>query len=140
MLHTAAAVRFGTVLPGRNLREAWRLRGSSPSARIRRKWSAFSDQFPETLFVDQRDAVALLPKAFDLHQLPTGVLAGGLKRVGTATHHHRGARGRCAMDGGTRNNARRDFYERIGSLSMAPLWEALHQLVPPSPAPKYVPK
>ena len=39
----------------------------------------------------------------------------------------------------TRNNARRDFYERIGGLSMAPLWESLHQLVPPSPAPKYVP-
>ena len=35
------------------------------------------------------------------------------------------------MDGGTRNNARRDFYERIGALSMAPLWESLHQLVPP---------
>ena len=28
----------------------------------------------------------------------------------------------------TRNNARRDFYERIGGLSMAPLWESLHQL------------
>src|SRR5258708_9530242 len=39
----------------------------------------------------------------------------------------------------TRNNARRDFYERIGGLSMAPLWEALHQLVPPQPAPKYQP-
>ena len=37
----------------------------------------------------------------------------------------------------TRNNARRDFYERIGGLSMAPLWESLHQLVPPAPAPKY---
>ena len=37
----------------------------------------------------------------------------------------------------TGNNARRDFYERIGSLSMAPLWESLHQLVPPQPAPKY---
>jgi gentisate 1,2-dioxygenase len=36
-------------------------------------------------------------------------------------------------------NARRDFYERIGALSMAPLWESMHQLVPPSPAPKYVP-
>ena len=35
------------------------------------------------------------------------------------------------MDGApTRNNARRDFYERIGGLSMAPLWESLHQLVP----------
>src|SRR5690242_11970160 len=43
------------------------------------------------------------------------------------------------MDGGTRNNARRDFYERLGTLSMAPLWESLHQLVPPAPAPKYVP-
>ncbi len=39
----------------------------------------------------------------------------------------------------TRNNARRDFYERIGGLSMAPLWESLHQLVPPQPAPKYQP-
>ena len=37
----------------------------------------------------------------------------------------------------TGNNARRDFYERIGGLSMAPLWESLHQLVPPRPAPKY---
>src|ERR1043165_6211549 len=36
-------------------------------------------------------------------------------------------------------NARRDFDERIGALSMAPLWESMHQLVPPSPAPKYVP-
>src|SRR5678809_203081 len=43
------------------------------------------------------------------------------------------------MAGATRNNARRDFYERIGSLSMAPLWESLHQLVPPAPAPKYGP-
>ena len=41
------------------------------------------------------------------------------------------------MDGAaTRNNARRDFYERIGGLSMAPLWESLHQLVPPAPAPQ----
>ena len=39
----------------------------------------------------------------------------------------------------TRNNARRDFYERIGGLSMAPLWESLHQLVPPAPAPRYRP-
>ncbi len=37
------------------------------------------------------------------------------------------------------NNVRRDFYERIGALSMAPLWESLHQLVPPAPAPRYVP-
>jgi len=38
------------------------------------------------------------------------------------------------MDGApTRNNARRDFYERIGGLSMAPLWEQLHQLVPSPP-------
>ena len=29
----------------------------------------------------------------------------------------------------TGNNARRDFYDRIGGLSMAPLWESLHQLV-----------
>ena len=35
----------------------------------------------------------------------------------------------------TRNNARRDFYERIGGLSMAPLWESLHQLVPPQRRP-----
>ena len=39
----------------------------------------------------------------------------------------------------TGNNVRRDFYERISSLSMAPLWESLHQLVPPQPAPKYQP-
>jgi gentisate 1,2-dioxygenase len=37
----------------------------------------------------------------------------------------------------TRSNARRDFYERIGTLSMAPLWESMHQLVPPAPRPKY---
>src|SRR5262245_61861932 len=37
----------------------------------------------------------------------------------------------------TRNNARRDFYERIGGLSMAQLWESLPQLVPPQPTPKY---
>ena len=37
----------------------------------------------------------------------------------------------------TLSNARRDFYERIGGLSMAPLWEQLHQLVPPAPAPRY---
>ncbi|MEA2810108.1 MAG: gentisate 1,2-dioxygenase, partial [Rhodospirillaceae bacterium] len=41
------------------------------------------------------------------------------------------------MASATRNNTRRDFYERIGGLSMAPLWESLHQLVPPAPAPKY---
>ena len=35
------------------------------------------------------------------------------------------------------SDTRRDFYERIGRLSMAPLWESLHQLVPPSPAPRY---
>src|SRR5512146_1965918 len=47
---------------------------------------------------------------------------------------------RCPMDGSSsRNNARRDFYERLGTLSMAPLWESLHQLVPPQPAPKYAP-
>ena len=39
----------------------------------------------------------------------------------------------------TRNNARRDFYERIAPLSLAPLWEQLHQLVPPAPQPAYVP-
>ena len=37
----------------------------------------------------------------------------------------------------TRNNARRDFYERIGGLSMAPLWESMHQLVPPQPNQPY---
>src|SRR5215831_19189802 len=37
----------------------------------------------------------------------------------------------------TLNNARRDFYDRLGSLSMAPLWEQLHQLVPSQPAPRY---
>src|ERR671924_2371814 len=39
----------------------------------------------------------------------------------------------------TLSNARRDFYERIGALSMAPLWETLHQLVPAAPAPRYQP-
>jgi gentisate 1,2-dioxygenase len=39
-------------------------------------------------------------------------------------------------EGGTRTNARRDFYERLGTLSIAPLCASLHQLVPPAPAPK----
>ena len=35
--------------------------------------------------------------------------------------------------------ARRAFYERIAPLSLAPLWETLHQLVPPAPASPCVP-
>ncbi|MCK6450431.1 MAG: gentisate 1,2-dioxygenase [Alphaproteobacteria bacterium] len=34
---------------------------------------------------------------------------------------------------------RRAFYDRIAQLDMAPLWETLHQLVPPSPATPCVP-
>jgi gentisate 1,2-dioxygenase len=37
------------------------------------------------------------------------------------------------------SNARRDFYERIGTLSLTPLWEAAHRLVTPEPAPGYLP-
>src|SRR6266550_21624 len=68
-------------------------------------------------------------------------LLRGLPRARPAPAGTDARRGRirAVMDGSTRNNARRDFYERIGTLSMAPLWESLHQLVPPAPAPKYVP-
>ncbi len=34
---------------------------------------------------------------------------------------------------------RRAFYDRISALSLAPLWESLHQLVPPQPASPCVP-
>src|ERR1700754_1188410 len=44
---------------------------------------------------------------------------------------------RMSAQAASRNNIRRDFYERIGNLSMAPLWEQLHQLVPPTPQPAY---
>lgn len=37
------------------------------------------------------------------------------------------------------SNARREFYDRIGELSLAPLWESMHQLVTPCPTPGYVP-
>ncbi len=37
----------------------------------------------------------------------------------------------------TGDNRRKDFYARLGSLSMAPLWESLHQLVPPQPSAPY---
>ena len=35
------------------------------------------------------------------------------------------------------DNRRKDFYGRIGPLNMAPLWESLHQLVPPQPNAPY---
>lgn len=35
------------------------------------------------------------------------------------------------------DNRRKDFYGRIGPLNMAPLWETLHQLVPPQPNAPY---
>jgi len=37
----------------------------------------------------------------------------------------------------SRSNIRRDFYERLATLSMTPLWESLHQLVPRAPQPAY---
>jgi gentisate 1,2-dioxygenase len=37
----------------------------------------------------------------------------------------------------TGDNRRKDFYARLGPLSMAPLWESLHQLVPPQPNAPY---
>ena len=44
------------------------------------------------------------------------------------------------MDAGTRRGAgRRAFYERIGRANLAPLWEELHALVPPTPEPRCVP-
>src|SRR5262245_56838382 len=55
--------------------------------------SAPAGQAPEALLVDQRDAVSLLAKPLDLHELQSGVAAGGLKRVRPAAHHHGGARG-----------------------------------------------
>src|SRR5690606_30575714 len=35
------------------------------------------------------------------------------------------------------DNRRKDFYGRLGPLNMAPLWESLHQLVPPQPNAAY---
>ncbi len=35
------------------------------------------------------------------------------------------------------DNRRKDFYGRLGPLNMAPLWESLHQLVPPQPNAPY---
>ncbi|MES2262204.1 MAG: gentisate 1,2-dioxygenase [Pseudomonadota bacterium] len=37
------------------------------------------------------------------------------------------------------NEPRRELYERIRPLHLAPLWESLHNLVPPQPKPPYVP-
>ncbi len=37
-------------------------------------------------------------------------------------------------------NARRDFYDRIASHSMTPLWEVLGALVPPHPRSPAVPQ
>jgi gentisate 1,2-dioxygenase len=37
----------------------------------------------------------------------------------------------------TGDNRRKDFYGRLGPLNMAPLWESLHQLVPPQPNAAY---
>ena len=37
------------------------------------------------------------------------------------------------------SGARRAFYDRISALSLAPLWESLHQLVPPQPTSPCVP-
>jgi gentisate 1,2-dioxygenase len=37
------------------------------------------------------------------------------------------------------SDGRRAFYERIGGSNLAPLWEVLHDLVPPSPQPHCVP-
>ena len=39
----------------------------------------------------------------------------------------------------TGDNRRKDFYGRIAPLNLAPLWESLHQLVPPQPTPQYGP-
>ena len=35
------------------------------------------------------------------------------------------------------DNRRKDFYDRIAPLNMAPLWESLHELVPPQPNAAY---
>src|SRR5262249_32761404 len=51
-----------------------------------------SREAPETCLVEDRDPVALLAQALDLHQLPPGVAAGGLERVRTSPDHDRGAR------------------------------------------------
>jgi gentisate 1,2-dioxygenase len=46
--------------------------------------------------------------------------------------------GAGAPDAGAKDK-RRAFYDRIAGLSLAPLWESLHQLVPPSPQTPCVP-
>jgi gentisate 1,2-dioxygenase len=42
----------------------------------------------------------------------------------------------CKMNKREVKAQRTEFYERIGSLGMAPLWESLHNLVPKAPQPK----
>lgn len=37
------------------------------------------------------------------------------------------------------NGDRKDLYEKLGGLHLAPLWESLHTLVPKQPAPAYLP-
>src|SRR5262245_42582663 len=49
-----------------------------------------SDEPPELRLVEQRDLVAFLAQALDLHQLESGVLACRLQGVGPPAHHHRG--------------------------------------------------
>src|SRR4029079_17436331 len=49
-----------------------------------------ADEFPESRFVEQRDPMALLAEALDLHQLQSAGAAGCLQRIGTSAHHDGG--------------------------------------------------
>src|SRR5438477_6804195 len=60
--------------------------------------ASFLGQFPELGFAEQRDAVAPLAQALDLHELQSAFLSGGLQRIRPAAHHDRGARGWSAMN------------------------------------------
>lgn len=37
------------------------------------------------------------------------------------------------------SQARADYYARIAAKHLSPLWESLHSLVPPKPAPRCIP-
>src|SRR5689334_16654751 len=62
--------------------------------------SALPHQRPEPALVEQRDAVALLGEALDLHELEPGVAAGGLERVRPSAHEHGRLERRPAVDRG----------------------------------------
>ena len=71
--------------------------------------SALAREAPELRLVEQRDLVAFLAKALDLHELQPRVLPGGLLRIGPPAHQDGGARRGPAVDdrAGPRRGARR---------------------------------